>query len=394
VDSITQIALGAAIGDAAFSRKLGPRAMLFGGACGLLPDLDMFAGLFGDEWTTFVHHRGLSHSLLVLPLVAPLAAWLGWRWDGKRTPWLVWAHLAFWSLCTHPVLDWFTSYGTQLFAPATWHRYANDGIFIIDPIYSIPLFVALVWSWCRRSAPLREARHNGLPLTQDAEPGCSRPRDSGPGQPPAVSVTGFRAKWAKLKSFLARLEGRRITAAALVFTTAYLLFGLGVTEYARSIGRSELVGKGFEHVQIRAMPAAFFPLIRRVVARDAAGDVIAGPVSLLAPRPIDFKRFELPDDPLVERALASDEGETLSWFSDGYVSARVERHEGTGGASVFLVDQRYGFLSAPGASPFGVRFEFGADGSLKGAHLQQHTPDLGVGRELSAMWRLTWGLDE
>ena len=61
MDSITQIALGAAIGDAAFSRKLGPRAVIFGGACGLLPDLDMFAGLFGDEWTTFVHHRGLSH---------------------------------------------------------------------------------------------------------------------------------------------------------------------------------------------------------------------------------------------------------------------------------------------------------------------------------------------
>ena len=389
MDSITQIALGAAIGDAAFSRKLGPRAVIFGGACGLLPDLDMFARFFGDEWTTFVHHRGLSHSLLVLPLVVPLAAWLGWKWpgrvhdvvrttrDGKRTPWLVWAHLAFWSLCTHPVLDWFTSYGTQLFAPATWHRYANDGVFIIDPIYSIPLFVALVWSWRRRK--------RGEPPSGNG---------SASGQSPAVSVTRFRAKWAKLGTFVAGLEGRRITAAALAFTTAYLLFGLGVTEYARSIGRAELAGRGIETVQIRAMPAAFFPLIRRVVARDAAGDVIAGPVSLLAPRPIDFVRFELPDDPLVERALASDEGEMLTWFSDGYVSARVERHEGTGRASVFLVDQRYGFLSAPAASPFGVRFEFDAGGSLEGASLRQHTPDLSVTRELSAMWRLTWGLDE
>ena len=106
MDSFTQIALGAAIGDAGFSGKLGGRAVLFGGVCGLLPDLDMFAGLFGDEWTTMVYHRGFSHSLLVLPFVAPLVALVAWRWDGKRSPYLAWLLLAF-LVCT--IVDCFIS---------------------------------------------------------------------------------------------------------------------------------------------------------------------------------------------------------------------------------------------------------------------------------------------
>ena len=377
MDSITQVALGAAIGDAAFGRKLGKKAVLFGGACGLLPDLDMFVSLFGDEWTTLVHHRAFSHSLLVLPFVVPLVAWLGWRWDGKRNPYLVWMHLAFWSLCTHPVLDWFTSYGTVLFVPATWHRYANDGVFIIDPIYSGPLFVALVWSWRRRK---RGGPSPGGPL-------------------PDGNPHGVRAALARVRAFLAGLKGWQITAAALAFTTAYLLFGLGVTGYAESIAREELEDWGFEPVGVRAMPMAFFPLLRRVVARDAEGTIMAGAVSLWARRPIRFTWFELPDDPLVEKALESEEGETLSWFADGYVAARVERVEGveqdkeTGGATVYLIDQRYGFLTNPAASPFSARFVFGADGRLESAAPLHEGFELSFGEEISAMWRLTWGTD-
>ncbi len=384
MDSITQAALGAAIGDAAFSRRLGNKAVLFGGACGLLPDLDMFVSIFGDQWTSLVHHRAFSHSLLLLPLVVPLVAWLGWRWDGKRNPYLVWMHLAFWSLCTHPLLDWFTSYGTVLFLPVTWRRYANDGVFIIDPIYSIPLFVALVWSWRRRKrcGPLP-----GGPLPEGNAHGVK------------AVLARMRAFVARLGAFFERLEGRQITGAALAFTTAYLLFGLGVTGYAKSVARAELEGHGFEPVGVRAMPMAFFPLLRRVVARDAGGTIMAGGVSLWARRPIRFARFELPDDPLMKKALESEEGGILAWFADGYVAANVERVEGverekeTGGATVYLIDQRYGFLSAPDASPFRADFEFDAKGDLTGAFLRQHMPDLSVGRELRAMWRLMWELD-
>ena len=41
MDTITQMALGAAVGEAVLGRKMGGRAMLWGAALGTLPDLDI-----------------------------------------------------------------------------------------------------------------------------------------------------------------------------------------------------------------------------------------------------------------------------------------------------------------------------------------------------------------
>ena len=76
MDSITQAVLGATIAEAGFRRRLGGRAVAFGAICGALPDLDIAAG-FIDQWATLTNHRGFSHSLLVLPLVAVGMGWVG-----------------------------------------------------------------------------------------------------------------------------------------------------------------------------------------------------------------------------------------------------------------------------------------------------------------------------
>ena len=47
MDSVTQITLGAAVGEAVLGRKIGGRAMLWGAIAGTLPDLDVFVPL-GD----------------------------------------------------------------------------------------------------------------------------------------------------------------------------------------------------------------------------------------------------------------------------------------------------------------------------------------------------------
>jgi inner membrane protein len=47
---------------------------------------------------------------------------------------------------THGLLDAFTSYGTQLLWPFTNLRVAWDWIPIVDPIYTIPLWVGVVWT--------------------------------------------------------------------------------------------------------------------------------------------------------------------------------------------------------------------------------------------------------
>src|SRR5690606_27140821 len=75
MDSLTQIVLGAAVGEIALGRKIGNRAMIWGAIGGTLPDLDVLANPFLDDMEALAFHRGITHSLL-FSLVAPLG--FGW----------------------------------------------------------------------------------------------------------------------------------------------------------------------------------------------------------------------------------------------------------------------------------------------------------------------------
>ncbi|MGH7130201.1 MAG: metal-dependent hydrolase, partial [Planctomycetaceae bacterium] len=305
---MTQTALGASIG-AVFRPKLGRGAILFGGLCGAIPDIDvLFDG--GDAWVSLVTHRGWTHSLFWLTLAAPVFGFVASRIAGKREFW-TWTHLAFWALVTHTLLDWCTPYGTQLLLPFTNARYAIDAVAVIDPFYTLPLLCAVF-------AGL-------LPWTS--------------------------ARWT-----------RRLAASALILSTGYLVLGYAQSRYALSLAEPQLRQSGFEPVEARATPTFFNLFLRRIVARDAEGDIAVGMVSTLAPRPIEFVYFDTPDDPLVDRALASPRGRIMHWFAMRMISAEVERRED--GTTVWLTDRRYGLITRPEASPFGARAEFDADGQL------------------------------
>lgn len=75
MDSVSQFALGAAVGVAALGRRVAPwRAALWGGIAGTLPDLDVLVD-HGDAVRNMVLHRGASHSLFWLTLFSlPFAA--------------------------------------------------------------------------------------------------------------------------------------------------------------------------------------------------------------------------------------------------------------------------------------------------------------------------------
>ena len=55
-----------------------------------------------------------------------------------------WTWLFFWSIFTHPLLDAFTAYGTQLFAPFSDYRVAFNTISVADPIYTVPFLTCLI----------------------------------------------------------------------------------------------------------------------------------------------------------------------------------------------------------------------------------------------------------
>lgn len=77
MDSLTQIVLGAAMGEVVAGKKIGNKAMLWGAVAGTIPDLDVFVGpiLGWTEEANLAFHRGISHSILFAILVPLLLAW-------------------------------------------------------------------------------------------------------------------------------------------------------------------------------------------------------------------------------------------------------------------------------------------------------------------------------
>lgn len=153
MDSLTQIVLGAALAAAIAPPEHRRAALLAGAALGTLPDLDVLPInlLTDDPVARMTWHRSVSHSLLVLPFVA-WAIWTWFRGRGGRVAqspvrWF-WAMQA--ALLTHPVLDAFTVYGTQLWWPLPIKPVMWSSVFIIDPLYTIWLLLACAAAWFLR----------------------------------------------------------------------------------------------------------------------------------------------------------------------------------------------------------------------------------------------------
>ena len=151
MDSLTQIVLGAACGEAVLGKKIGNKALLFGAIGGTIPDLDVFIGplMYNNEIQAMAFHRGFMHSILFSILGAFFFGWFVFMLynKGKRrasTTLKDWILLFFWALFTHHILDAFTPYGTQLFAPFSDYRVALNNISVADPLYTLPFLLCII----------------------------------------------------------------------------------------------------------------------------------------------------------------------------------------------------------------------------------------------------------
>ncbi|MCK7614778.1 metal-dependent hydrolase [Roseibium sediminicola] len=161
MDSLTQFVLGAAVSTALLGNKIGPRkAALIGGALGTMPDLDVFIP-FDDPVDSFVYHRGWTHSVLVHALATPiLGEGLVRLFKGLREHrWRVWAAV-FLCLSTHAAIDAMTVYGTRILWPLYPDPVGVGSVFIIDPLYTLPLLAVVIWALCRKTWTTR--LRNGL----------------------------------------------------------------------------------------------------------------------------------------------------------------------------------------------------------------------------------------
>lgn len=139
MDSLSQIALGAAVSIAVF-RKKQPlwHSVLFGAALGTLPDLDVLLP-YDDPISEMTYHRTESHALFYLTLISPLLAWLWVIFVGKKQLFKRTVLAAWLTLVTHPLLDMGTVYGTQFLLPFSDKPLGTGSVFVIDPLYTLPL---------------------------------------------------------------------------------------------------------------------------------------------------------------------------------------------------------------------------------------------------------------
>lgn len=168
MDSVTQIALGAAVGEAVLGKKVGNKAILWGSISGLIPDLDVLAAPLLSDVQRLVFHRSFTHSIVFAIAMAPLLALLARKLRKDREASLRdWSLLFFLGLLTHALLDAFTNYGTQLFWPFSRYPVAFNTIFIIDPLYTLPLLFGVIAAlFLRRTGSARRIVNNaGLGLS-------------------------------------------------------------------------------------------------------------------------------------------------------------------------------------------------------------------------------------
>jgi len=113
------------------------------------PDIDFIFWFFGDL-SYLNNHRGLTHSIIMLPIWALLLAYaFAWLWRG-RYGWREFYVVSVLGIGIHILGDVITAYGTMIFAPFSMAKFAFPTTFILDPWFSGIILLALLLAWGRR----------------------------------------------------------------------------------------------------------------------------------------------------------------------------------------------------------------------------------------------------
>lgn len=145
MDSVSQIVLGAAVGEVVCGKRAGNKALLWGAIAGTIPDLDMLASPFLDTVQELYYHRSITHSVFFAIVASPFFAWILKRFYKKdETTFRDWTLLFFFGFTTHALLDCFTTWGTKVFYPFSDWAVSFHSIFVIDPLYTVPFIICLI----------------------------------------------------------------------------------------------------------------------------------------------------------------------------------------------------------------------------------------------------------
>lgn len=326
MDPVTQGLLGASFGQAFFARRLQKKSIIIGAAAAVLPDLDIF---YGDRVLNFLKfHRGYTHALFIDVITGIVLGWFVHKFytryrtrprrlylrheDPQCLTWIMFFVVV---LSTHPILDAFTAFGTQLALPFSNYRFALPAVAVIDPFYSIILVITLVMGWRRLSD----------------------------GQTKKAQEYGHKG---------------------LLLSTGYLIAGLAINALGEWRARTELGISYKDQVRVQAFPTLFQPLYRTIVVQnkpeqDSSGHTVQitriGFVTPLNQEPIRWMIFK--DSRDVPLDVFGELGEIFIWFTSGLVRMRTIPQE-DGQKIVQLLDLRYPNVLSPNNSQWGLQARF------------------------------------
>lgn len=332
MDSFTQVVLGAAVGDAVLGKKVGNKAMVYGAIAGTIPDLDVLARYFTDTVTATEWHRGFSHSILFSVLFAPLFGWLVWKLNLKESAtWKNWSWLMFWGLFTHPILDVFTTWGTQLFWPLE-ARLAFQSIFVIDPLYTLPFFIFLLLAMFQKRSSIQR---------------------------------------------------RKYTCLGLVISSAYLLFTLVLKQVATHQFKKALQNQGIAYTEISTRPGPFNTILWMANVATADAYLLAN-YSFFDSQTITFTAYPKNHD-LLGDLETNETIQRLIKISNGWYTI-TEKAE-----NLYFNDLRFGLLSLDEAE---AQFAFSyLLQPQQDKIIVQETPKFkgDAKRLMTSLWERMWG---
>jgi len=148
LDTLTHALSGALLGRLmapADAPRAIPRRVAAGFFACAAPDLDFIAGLAGPV-AYLENHRGVTHSLVLLPLWAIGVAWVLARLLREPQGWRALYAISAAAIALHIACDVITSYGTMIFAPLSDWRAVIGTTFIIDLWFSGIILAGLIAS--------------------------------------------------------------------------------------------------------------------------------------------------------------------------------------------------------------------------------------------------------
>ena len=130
MDNLTPTLIGLALSRAGLSR-FHPQAPLVLMLSANVPDIDIVT-VAGGPLSYFDHHRGISHSIALAPVMALLPVLLVCAIYRNMRGWKAAWGLALIGVASHLLLDWTNAYGIRFFAPFSYEWFRLDLTNIVD----------------------------------------------------------------------------------------------------------------------------------------------------------------------------------------------------------------------------------------------------------------------